>query len=160
MGWPLAIPWQEDERTLFQWYRAEKRPDLKPRLHALWLLRKGHGLGETAAMVGVHYVTLQQWVAWYRKGGIGEVRAHRKAGPGQPAWLTPEQQEQFRYQVAQGRFRTARGAVQWVAEHFGVQYKLKGMYSLLQRVQGRKKGPRPLATTTSMEAQEAWKKGD
>src|ERR671914_819848 len=99
MGRPLVIAWQEDGTTLFRHYRAEKLSDIKVSLQALRLLREGHSLQETAKIVGVHYVTLQQWVAWYRQGGIGEVRAHRKAGPGQPAWLTPEQQEQFRYQV-------------------------------------------------------------
>jgi transposase len=159
MGRPLEIPWQHDEATLFQLYRAEKRPDIKPRLHALWLLRRGYSLAETATIVGVHYVTAQQLVAWYRQGGIQEVRAHRKAGPGQPAWLTPPQQEQLRSQVAQGQFRTAREALQWVKETFGVEYKLKGMYSLLKRLKGKKKVPRPMATNTSLEAQEEWKKG-
>ena len=39
MGRPLKISWQDDETALFQRYRAEKQPDRKPRLHALWLLR-------------------------------------------------------------------------------------------------------------------------
>lgn len=159
MGRPLKISWKDDEPTLFQRYRAEKQPDLKPRLHALWLLRKGYSLTETATALGIHYTTLQQWVAWYRQGGVAEVLSHRKVGHGQPAWLTPQQQEQLRSQVAQGKFRTARGAVQWVKETFGVQYKLKGMYSLLKRLKGKKKVPRPMSTNTSLEAQEAWKRG-
>jgi hypothetical protein len=40
-----------------------------------------------------------------------------------------------------------------------VEYKLKGMYSLLKRLKGKKKVPRPLATNTSLAAQEAWKRG-
>lgn len=159
MGRQLRIPWQEDEATLFQWYRTEKQPDLKPRWQALWLLRKGQGMEKTAEVVGVHYRTLQQWVAWYRKGGGAEVGSHRKRGRGKASWLTAEQQEQFRSQVAQGTFRTARHALQWVKENSGVQYKLKGMYSLLERVKGKKKVPRPMATNTSLKAQEEWKKG-
>src|SRR5918996_750723 len=60
----------------------------------------------------------------------------------------------------QGQFRTARDAMQWVKATFGVQYQLKGMYSLLKRLKGKKKVPRPLATNTSLEAQEEWKRGD
>lgn len=160
MGRPLQIPWQDDEATLFHWYRAEQLPDLKPRLHALWLLRKGYGLRETAQVIGIHYVTLQQWVAWYRQGGVAAVRAHRKAGPGQPAWLSREQQAQFYDQVAQGRFHTGRDAQQWVEDTFGIRYQLGGTYSLLTRLKGQKKVPRPLATTASLEAQKEWKKGD
>jgi transposase len=159
MGRPLKISWHDDETALFQRYRAEKRPDLKPRLHALWLLRQGHSLTETARVLGVHYTSVQQWVAWYRRGGVAEVLSHRKVGPGQTPWLTAAQQEQLRSQVAQGQFRTARGAVRWVKETFGVEYKVKGMYSLLKRLKGKKKVPRPLATNTSLEAQEEWKKG-
>lgn len=159
MGRPLKISWQDDETALFQKYRAEKQPDLKPRLHALWLLRQGHALVETARVLGVHYTSVQQWVAWYHQGGVAEVLVHRKMGQGQPPWLTPEQQAQLRNQVAQGQFRTARAAVQWVKETFGVEYKLKGMYSLLKRLKGKKKVPRPLATNTSQKAQEEWKKG-
>jgi hypothetical protein len=70
MGRTLQIPWQDDEATLFHWYRTEKLPDLKPRLQALWLLRQGYGLRETPQVIGVHYVTVQQWVAWYCQGGV------------------------------------------------------------------------------------------
>jgi transposase len=160
MGRPLKISWQDDATVLFQKYRAEKLPDLKPRLHALWLLRQGHSLTETARVLGVHYTSVQQWVAWYRQGGVAEVLTHRKVGQGQPPWLTLGQQEQLRAQVAQGQFRTARAAVQWVKETFGVEYQLKGMYSLLKRLRGKRKVPRPMATNTSLEAQEEWKRGD
>ena len=40
------------------------------------------------------------------------------------------------------------------------EYQLKGMYPLLKRLKGKKKVPRPLATNTSLEAQEEWKRGD
>jgi hypothetical protein len=69
-GRPLAIPWRKDTATLFQAYRREKLPDIKPRLHALWLLRLGYRLEETAKVIGIHYRTLQQWVVWYRQGGL------------------------------------------------------------------------------------------
>ena len=103
MGRPLKISWQDDEAALFQRYRAEKQPDLKPRLQAMWLLRQGHSLTETAKVLGVHYTSVQQWVAWYRQGGIAEVLSHRKMGQGQLPWLTPAQQEQLCAQVAQGQ---------------------------------------------------------
>src|SRR5918992_4243126 len=115
MGRPLKISWQDDATALFQKYRAEKQPDLKPRLHALWLLRQGHSLTETARVLGVHYTSVQQWVAWYRQGGVTEVLAHRKVGQGQPPWLTLGQQEQLCAQVWPKASK----------ETLGVDYRLK-----------------------------------
>jgi len=155
----LVIPWQEEASTLFQAYRKEKSADIKPRFHALWLLRLGYGMGETFKVVGCHYRTLQQWVAWYREGGLREVAAHRRGGKGRTSWLSAEQESQLRQQVAQGVFLTAQEAVDWVAETFGVQYTQGSMYSVLARLKGRKKVPRPLAEKASPEAQERWKKG-
>jgi transposase len=158
-GRPLAIPWREDAATLFQAYRRANLPDIKPRLHALWLLRFGYRLEETAKIIGIHYLTLQQWVAWYRQGGLATVGAHPKGGKGRTSWLSRQQQEQLRQQVAQGRFLTAQEAVGWVAQTFGVQYTQGSMYSLLARLNSGKKVPRPLAEKASLEGQEQWKRG-
>lgn len=158
-GRPLNISWQEDGDTLFQVYRQEKSADIKPRLHALWLLRLGYRLRETAQIVGIHYRTLQQWVAWYRQGGLAAVRDHPRGGQGRTSWLSKEQQEQLRQQVAQGGFVTAQEVVDWVAQTFGVQYTRGSMYSLLARLHGGKKVPRPLAEKASLEIQEQWKRG-
>src|SRR5438045_7288816 len=79
-----------------------------PRLHALWLLRASRSLREVAGMIGVHYVMAQQWVAWYRQGGVGAVRAHRRAGPGRAARLTAAQWVQLAAQAVTGAFPTAR----------------------------------------------------
>jgi transposase len=160
MGRPLVIAWQEDTETLFRYYSTEKLPDIKVRLQALWLLHKGHNLGETADIVGVHYVSLQQWVAWYRAGGIAEVRSHRKAGKGALCWLSPGQQEQFRTEIAEGRFHTAYDAWRWVEESFGIKYQVSSIYSLLARMGAKKRVPRPLAVKASLQTQEEWKKGD
>jgi len=48
------------------------------RLQALWLLRKGEYLYQVAAVVGCYPQTVQDWVAWYRKGGLEEVMKHRE----------------------------------------------------------------------------------
>lgn len=159
MGRRLEIEWRDDAGSLYGLYQQERLPDVRPRLHGLWLLRRGHSLAETAGVLGVSYRSVQRWVAWYREGGVAEVRAHRDVGTGKPPLLSPEQQQQFRDQLALGVFYTARDAIHWVAQSFGVHYSQKGMYSLLSRLKGGKKVPRPMATNTSQEVQEAWKKG-
>jgi transposase len=110
-------------------------------------------------VVGVNYRTVQDWVAWYRHGGLSEVRRHRRAGKGRAAYLSPDQQHQLVAQAATGSFFTVADAVQWVTASFGVTYTSKGMHRLLRRLGCRKKVPRPMNPKTSVEAQAAWKGG-
>jgi transposase len=159
MGRQLEIEWKDDAQTLFGYYQQEKLPDIRPRLHGLWLLRTGQSISATAKVLGVHYTSVQRWVSWYREGGVAEVRAHRRVGHGKPPLLSYHQQQQFRDQVAQGVFSTAKDAMSWLEQSFGTHYTPKGMYSLLARLKGGKKVPRPMSTNTSREVQETWKKG-
>ena len=161
-GRPLIVEWREsdDAASLHQQYRQEPHAEVRTRLHALWLLRQGQSLRQTSSALGVHYVTLQQWVAWYRQGGVEEVRRHRRANPqGRPSLLTNDQKEVLRDQAAQGNFHTAQEAQQWVQQRFGVAYSLKGIYTLLHRLRVHPKVPRPQAVQASPQAQEEWKKG-
>src|ERR671936_1686967 len=92
LGRPFRIAWQDEESALREAYRRERDPEVLPRLHALWLLRRGERLGEVADLVGVHYRTVQQWVTWYRVGGLPEVRRHHTGGrQGAPSHLTAAQ---------------------------------------------------------------------
>lgn len=104
-------------------------------------------------MVGVHYRSVQRWVAWYREGGLEAVRTHRLGGPGKTPWLSPEQQEAVAQEVATGRFHRAADIGIWIAETYGVHYAEGGLESLLQRLRCRPKVPRPLHTHADPAAQ-------
>ena len=160
-GRPLVIDWrpEDDEATLKAAYQQERRADVRPRLHALWLLRRGRGVREVAALVGVHERSVQRWVGWYRDGGVAGVRAHRQAGKGQPSFLTAEQQAHLWDEAAAGAFRTAAEAQQWIAREFGVSYRPGGMYALLGRLRIHPKVPRPVNPKADQVAQAAWKRG-
>lgn len=86
MARPLRIDWQDGDRAeaLRQAYRAEAGRHVRVRSHALGQVRAGSAVPETAALVGVHEVTVQQWRAWYRRGGLAEVRRHRLGGMDSP----------------------------------------------------------------------------
>ncbi len=73
----LQIDWQEDEAALKRLYLAEKDAVVKPRLHLLWLVRSGKQVKEATETVGCHARTAQQWLAWYREGGVDTVRAKK-----------------------------------------------------------------------------------
>jgi transposase len=160
-GRPFVVAWrgEDDAAALKAAYGAERDAEVKPRLHALWLIRAGRRLGEVADVVGVDYRTVQRWVAWYRDGGLTVVRARHMGGVGQPSRLRPEQQERVAREVATGRFRTAAAIRGWVAETFRVTYTEGGMYSLLGRLRLAPKVPRPLHEHADLAAQDAWKKG-
>jgi putative transposase len=160
-GRPLVVEWQREDTpaALKTLYGKERRPDVRPRLHALWLLRSGRRVREVAAVLGVHERTVQRWLSWYRDGGVAGVRAHRQAGTGQPSFLTADQQAQVEEQAATGAFRTAAEAQQWVEAQFGVRYRPGGMYALLGRLRIHPKVPRPVNPKADQVAQAAWKKG-
>ena len=159
-GRRLVIDWQEDERTLWQRYRAEPIPELRTRWHALWLLRQGRSVTAAAALVGVHRCSLQRWLGWYRRGGLAEVARHRQGGrQGRVSYLTAEQQARLKAETARGTIRTAGDAVHWVEQRFGVRYTAWGMRSLLHRLTIGPKVPRPLAAQADLAAQEAWNRG-
>ncbi|MBI2320532.1 MAG: winged helix-turn-helix domain-containing protein [Chloroflexi bacterium] len=128
-------------------------------MHGLWLLRDGWRLGEVSEVVGVHYRTVQRWVAWYRVGGLAAVQAHKMGGTGQAPFLTSAQEAEVAAAVATGRFRTGEELRAWIAERFGVAYTVGGVYSLLERLRCRPKVPRPMHAKADRAAQEAWKKG-
>ena len=157
-GRPLVVAWAEDAAMLGELYRAEYDHQIRPRLQALWLLRQGWSVGTVAAVVGVNYRTVQDWLGWYRAGGLAEVRRHRRAGKGRAAYLTSDQQAQLVAEAAAGHFFTVADAVRWATEHCGITYSAKGMHRLLRRLDCRKKVPRPMNPKTSPEAQAAWKK--
>ena len=159
-GRPFEVEWGEDAEALGQLYRRETDPELRPRLHALWLLRGGRRLVEVAGIVGVHYSTLQQWVAWYRAGGADEVRRHRRGGrQGKAAYLSPEQERAVVEEAKTGAFRTAGELGEWIERQYGVAYRPGSLYSLAERLKLSKKVPRPVNEKSDEPTQEAWKKG-
>ena len=160
-GRPFRVEWRAEDtvEALQAAYRAEKRAEQRQRLHGLWLLRTGRTLAEVAAVLGVHYRSVQRWTAWYRQGGVAAVTAPRAGGHGQPARLSPAQQAELADQVATGRFRTAAEVRDWIAAEYGVEYTGGGVYDLLARLRCRPKVPRPLHAKADPAEQERWKKG-
>lgn len=160
-GRPFEVNWRGDDTTeaLKAAYQGERDPEVRTRLHGLWLLRSGWRLSSVAAAVGVHYRTVQTWVGWYRRGGLAEVASHKMGGKGQERYLTDQAEEQVVQEVATGRFRTAGEIREWIAAEYGVTYRIGGIYSLMHRLGCSPKVPRPLHAKADAEQQAVWKKG-
>lgn len=102
--------------------------------------------------------TVLEWVGWYRRGGLEEVRRHRRGGRGRASYLTADRQQALRAQVATGRFKTGAQIAAWVERQWGVRYSLNGLYGVLGRLEASPKVPRPRSTGADPEAQKEWKR--
>ncbi len=145
MARQLQIEWQEDEQTLYARYKQEKDYQHRTRLQALWLVRQGRRLRQ---------------VADYRQGGLAEVLRHRWGGHGGKARrLTAEQEAALRAQASRGDIRTVQEGVAWARKTCQVEYSYWGMRWVFDRLELKKKVPRPRHPKVSVEEQAAWKKG-
>lgn len=160
-GRKLTVEWatEDDAADLYARYRRERRPDVRPRLHGLWLVRTGKTTREAAEVLGVEERTVQRWLAWYRAGGLTPLQERHAGSQGAPSFLTSEQKAELADEVATGRFRTAAEIRRWVEERWGVAYTEGGMYALLGRLRCAPKAPRPIHEKTDQLAQARWKKG-
>ncbi len=145
MARKASIDWAPEDtaNALHAQYRAEPVAEVRTRLHALWLLRRGEGPTAVAAVVGVSRNAVQTWLRWYRSGGLVAVRSRRRGGHGTPSYLTPDQAEQVVAAATTGEFATAQAVRDWIEEQFGVVYTRDSMYTLLPRLGIRLKTPRP-----------------
>ena len=160
-GRPFEVEWREGEtaEALKAAYLGERDGVIRSRLQALWLLREGRTLGEVTAVLGVHYRSVQRWIAWYRQGGLDLVRSRQKGGVGQTPFLSAQAQEEVAREVETGRFRTGQEITEWINQTYGTHYRVGGVYSLLARLRCAPKVPRPLHPLADHEQQETWKKG-
>src|SRR3954449_6210113 len=101
-GRKLTVEWaaEDDAAGLYERYRRERRPEVRPRLHGLWLVRTGKTTREAAEALGVDERTVQRWLAWYRAGGLTPLEARHAGSQGAPSFLTIEQQAELAEAVA------------------------------------------------------------
>ncbi len=69
-GKRVEIVWAAEDtpETLGNRYRRHEDGEVRTRLHALWLLRRGWGMPQVAEIVGVHYRTVGGWAGTGRAG--------------------------------------------------------------------------------------------
>ncbi len=155
------VAWQHSAEELCARYRAERDGQLVRRWQALWHLRGGKSLAEVAALVGVAYRTVQQWVGWYRAGGLEAVAGHRRGGLRRPIIepLTPGQQAALEAQARAEGFATVKQAITWAKQQWGVTLSEDQMRRQYARLRLRSKRPRPISDRADAAAQAAWRKG-
>ena len=160
-GRKLTVEWgaADDAASLYARYRRERQADVRPRLHALWLVRTGRTTREVAEVLGVDERTVQRWLARYRGGGLAPLEGRHAGSQGAPSFLTVEQRSELADEVATGRFRTAAEIRRWVEARWGGRYTAGGMYALLARLRCAPKVPRPVHDRADHLAQARRKRG-
>jgi transposase len=161
MGKQLEVGWQESIEELKQRYKSEGHPQRRTRLQALWHLRRGKRIEDVVEITGASYRSVQQWVQWYRQGGLTEVmrRVVGHHAKGKKPYLSPLEQRALVAKVQLGEFRTVWDVMEWVEDRWGVRYTYQGMYSLLKGHGLGLKVPRPHSEKANAQQQGAWKKG-
>jgi transposase len=158
----LKMAWAESADELEARYKMEKQVERRTRLLALWHLRQGKRIDEVVQLLRVSYRSVQNWLSWYRHGGLDEVlrrvRGHGSSGA-HSAYLTPLQQRALFAKVQLGEFGTVWDAVDWVQARWGMCYTYKGMHDLLYRHDCAPKVPRPQSNKADAKRQQRWKKG-
>jgi transposase len=160
-GRKFRVVWRDSAAELRARYREERDPQLARRWQALWLLREGRTLAETATLVGAAYRTVQDWVGWYRAGGLAEVARHRVGGLRRQLRppLTPEQEAALVERAGTVGFATRQVALAWLAEQFGARLTMRQLERVIARPGLRLKVPRPISDRADPARQDAWKKG-
>lgn len=160
MAGKVHVEWQDSAERLERLYQEAKDVQNRTRLQALWLVRSGRSVTESAQIVGVHRTTVHNWLNWYENGGVEEVLTHRHGGSGgRESWLSSEQEAELVEKAKNGELRTIWDGVEWAKERHGIEYTYDGMRWVFDRLGLKKKVPRPTSPKASADAQAAWKKG-
>lgn len=159
MGRTDKLEWQETALELKERYRKERNSERKMRLHAFWQLQLGKSMREVAELVGMTYRTIQNWVAWYRHGGLKEVleRIKGHGNQGRPSKLNTVQQKALIAKTALGIFRNVWDAIEWVQDRWEIKYSYSGLFKRLKHLKCRLKVPRPRSVKANVGSQEEWK---
>ncbi len=102
------------------------------RLLALLLLDEGQSQQQVADTLGVHRVTVGEWLGIFRSHGLEELcTLHYEGDPGE---LSAEQIEQLKAEIKTARFRSAKQVAAWIRATFQIDYSESGVKALLHRI--------------------------
>jgi transposase len=107
----------------------------KERVQALYLLKLGQvsTVGELAKWLGRHRVTVQDWLAQYRHGGMSELLRY-KPSTGRPCSIPPWAVGALKKRLQEPKGFQSYGAVQqWLNETLGINASYQAVYELVRR---------------------------
>jgi transposase len=138
----------------------------KRRIHAINLLQNGHGIRQTARMVGASPSSVVRWQDAYKKGGQKALAS--KPPPSRPCKLSNEQFAKLQGLLLKGpqaycyktNLWTLRRIAQLIKKHFGQSYQPSGVWYVLCRMGWSCQKPENRARERNEQAIATWRKKD
>ncbi|MBC8123050.1 MAG: helix-turn-helix domain-containing protein [Gemmatimonadaceae bacterium] len=131
----LLIEIAEDPGKLKDLMRREPNPNLRDRLHVLYLLSSGAVVQEqdVARILARGTATIRRWLNAYKSGGL-EALLSQKPKTGKPRSVPPDVVAALEVRLANldGAFRSYGEAQRWLAESFGVEVDYKVVHALIK----------------------------
>jgi len=136
------------------------------RRKAIALLQQGHGVRETARMVGATGGAVIQWRKAYEQFGEEALQAH--SPPGRPPHLSRQQKSRLEKLLLKGARRNGYSTELWtlkrvaevIEKHFGFSYDLSSVWHILQGMGWSCQKPEKRARERDEDAIAAWRKQD
>jgi putative transposase len=152
----MQVEWQESIEELEARQQAETDSQRQQRLQVLYHLRQGQYATQVSAQLGIPLRTVQQWVTWYRTGGLTEVlrRVQGHGSSGRAAYLSSEQAALVLDAVRAGQFSTVNQVREWIGAQWGIRFSFGGMYSWLCRQAQSEAQPSPDRMTDRQDTSE------
>jgi transposase len=135
----------ESAQELQQQFRAEKAPQKRQRLQALYLLASGQARSRLAVaeLLAVHRHTVRAWLALYEEGGLRALLTLKKA-PGKRSTLTPAVVTKLQARLRQPHgFGSYREIQQYLASEHHVVLAYSTVHGVVRyQLQAKPKSPR------------------
>ena len=130
MSRPSTTYLVETAEELKQLMQAQKKPKIKERLQALYLLKSGcvTTLQEVANCLGRSKTTIENWLTLYRKSGVLGVVAWNYKG-GRPSAISEPLLTALREQLSKPQGFKSYGEIQqWLHEQYGIEIPYKTVH--------------------------------
>lgn len=137
-GRPPIIPQKIYEFDFTSSAKNERVASIKVKLLILEQIKQGKGYRETSKIFNVHETAIKRWVDIVEKEGLNGLRL--KPGRGRKPKLKKENISDFKIAIEELQNNRSGGRInasditKMANEKFGASYKVKGMYSLLNKI--------------------------
>ena len=151
----------ETEAELKQLLRKEKTGSGKERIQLLYLLKsqKAKTITQASEFLGRHRVTVQDWLAKYRQGGL-EYLLGRSSSSGRPRKIPVWAELALAQKLEEPEgFESYAAICQWLQTNLGITAKYKTVHNLVYyKLKASPKIARPQSLEQSEERLDAFKK--
>lgn len=136
------------------------------RRKAVSLLEQGHGICQTAHLVGASAGTISDWNRAYKKQGEKFFQAH--SPPGRSSKLSDKQKNKLEKLLLKGARKngystelwTLKRVAQVIEKHFGIEYDLSSIWHILKGLGWSCQKPERRARECNEDAVAVWRKED